>query len=99
MVAGRLRLPRAPEPLLVPAPHVVRGEGVQRLGVPGEFLGGLSDSVQSPRFSTVTGLVQYGAHRVAIGTSAGKGRRLSISTTPSMDHLAARFKNWLQDFW
>ncbi len=70
-----------------------------RLGVPGEFLGGLSDSVQSPRFSTVTGLVQYGAHRVAIGTSAGKGRRLSISTTPSMDHLAARFKNWLQDFW
>jgi cell division protein FtsA len=70
-----------------------------RLGVPGEFLGGLSDSVQSPRFSTVTGLVQYGAHRVAIGTSAGKGRRLSLNTTPSMDHLAARFKNWLQDFW
>ena len=25
-----------------------------RIGVPGEFLGGLADSVQSPRFSTVT---------------------------------------------
>ncbi len=71
-----------------------------RLGVPGEFLGGLADSVQSPRFATVTGLVQYGAHRVAIGTGAGKGRRLSIgSPSPSMDHLAARFKTWLQDFW
>ena len=71
-----------------------------RLGVPGEFLGGLADSVQSPRFATVTGLVQYGAHRVAISTGAGKGRRLSIgSPSPSMDHLAARFKTWLQDFW
>ena len=69
-----------------------------RLGVPGEFLGGLSDSVQSPRFSTVTGLVQYGAHRVAIGASSGKGRRLSLNTGPSMDNLAARFKTWLQDF-
>jgi cell division protein FtsA len=69
-----------------------------RLGVPGEFLGGLSDSVQSPRFSTVTGLVQYGAHRVAIGASSGKGRRLSLHTGPSMDNLAARFKTWLQDF-
>lgn len=72
-----------------------------RLGVPGEFLGGLADSVQSPRFSTVTGLVQYGAHRVAIGTTAGKGKRISMaaSSGPSMDNLAARFKTWLQDFW
>jgi len=71
-----------------------------RLGVPGEFLGGLADSVQAPRFATVTGLVQYGAHRVAIGTSGAKGKRLSVgASTPSMDHLAARFKTWLQDFW
>jgi len=70
-----------------------------RLGMPGEFLGGLADSVQSPRFATVTGLVQYGAHRVTIGTSTSKGRRLSLSgSTPSMDNLAARFKTWLQDF-
>ena len=70
-----------------------------RIGIPGEFLGGLSDSVQSPRFATVTGLVQYGAHREALGSSAGKGKRLSLSNAgPSMDNLAARFKTWLQDF-
>jgi len=70
-----------------------------RIGIPGEFLGGLSDSVQSPRFATVTGLVQYGAHRVALGSSTGKGKRMSISNAgPSMDNLAARFKTWLQDF-
>ena len=70
-----------------------------RIGIPGEFLGGLADSVQSPRFATVTGLVQYGAHRVAIGTAPGKGRRLSLTNAgPSMDNLAARFKTWLQDF-
>lgn len=70
-----------------------------RIGIPGEFLGGLADSVQSPRFATVTGLVQYGAHRVAIGTSHGKGKRLSLTNAgPSMDNLAARFKTWLQDF-
>jgi cell division ATPase FtsA len=70
-----------------------------RIGVPGEFLGGLADSVGSPRFSTVVGLVQYGAHRVSIGATAGKGKRLSLSgAAPSMDGLAARFKTWLQDF-
>jgi cell division protein FtsA len=70
-----------------------------RIGIPGEFLGGLADSVQSPRFATVTGLVQYGAHRIALGSNAGKGKRLSLSNAgPSMDNLAARFKTWLQDF-
>jgi len=70
-----------------------------RIGIPGEFLGGLADSVQSPRFATVTGLVQYGAHRIALGSNAGKGKRLSLSNAgPSMDSLAARFKTWLQDF-
>lgn len=71
-----------------------------RLGLPGEFLGGLADSVQAPRFATVTGLVQYGAHRVALTGNTGKGKRLSFAgQTPSMDALAARFKTWLQDFW
>ena len=70
-----------------------------RIGIPGELLGGLADSVQNPRFATVTGLVQYGAHRVALGSSTGKGKRLSLSNAgPSMDNLAARFKTWLQDF-
>ncbi len=70
-----------------------------RVGVPGEYLGGLADSVQSPRFSTVTGLVQYGAHRVALSGAQGKGRRLSLSSAaPSVDNIAQRFKTWLQDW-
>jgi len=70
-----------------------------RLGVPGEFLGGLADAVQSPRFATVTGLVQYGAHRVAMGAGVPKGsRRLGLPATPSMDQFAGKVKTWLQDF-
>jgi cell division protein FtsA len=70
-----------------------------RVGEPGQFLGGLADSVQAPRFSTVVGLVQYGAHRLALGGGGAKGKRLSMATAaPSMDKLAQRFKTWLQDF-
>jgi cell division protein FtsA len=74
----------------------VFGTGV-RLGVPTENLGGLSDSVEAPRFSTVVGLALYGANRMAIeGASAG-GRRRAISS-PNMDRFAQRVKTWLQDF-
>jgi cell division protein FtsA len=73
------------------ASHVF-GTGA-RVGEPGEFLGGLADSVQAPRFSTVVGLVQYGAHRVALGGAGAKGKRLSMANaTPSFDGLAQRFK-------
>ena len=77
---------------------LVFGTGA-RVGEPGEFLGGLADSVQAPRFSTVVGLVQYGAHRLALGSGSAKGKRLSMAAAaPSMDKLAQRFKTWLQDF-
>ena len=70
-----------------------------RIGIPGEFLGGLADNVAQARFSTVVGLVQYGAHRMALGGVASRGRRLSMAgATPSMDELAQRVKTWLQDF-
>lgn len=70
-----------------------------RIGIPGEFLGGLADNVAQPRFSTVVGLVQYGAHRMALGGVTSRGRRLSMAgATPSMDKLAQRVKTWLQDF-
>ncbi len=70
-----------------------------RIGLPGEFLGGLADNVAHARFSTVVGLVQYGAHRVALGGAMSKGRRISMSgATPSMDKLGQRVKTWLQDF-
>jgi cell division protein FtsA len=80
------------------ASHVF-GTGA-RVGEPGELLGGLADSVQAPRFSTVVGLVQYGAHRLALGGAArARGKRLSMAgAAPSVDKLAQRFKTWLQDF-
>src|SRR5690348_13517538 len=41
----------------------VFGTGV-RIGMPGEHIGGLSDSVEAPRFSTAVGLALYGANRI-----------------------------------
>ena len=70
-----------------------------RVGVPGEFLGGLADSVQAPRYATAVGLVQYAAGRVAMGALSGKGKRLSMSdATPTFAGLAGRVKTYLQDF-
>jgi len=74
----------------------VFGTGV-RLGVPTENIGGLNDSVEAPRFSTVVGLALYGANRLAIGGASAGGRRRPISS-PNVDRLAQRVKTWLQDF-
>ena len=74
----------------------VFGTGV-RIGSPSENLGGLSDSVEAPRFSTVVGLAQYGAYQLALGNTAGAGRKLAIGA-PGMDRLATKVKTWLQDF-
>src|SRR5205085_6104881 len=54
----------------------VFGTGV-RVGIPSENIGGLTDSVEAPRFGTVVGLALYGASRLALGgvTSA---RRMPI---------------------
>ena len=71
-----------------------------RVGTPAENIGGLSDSVDAPRFATVVGLAQYGAHRVALGaatSTTGSGRRMSLAA-PGVDKLAQRVKDWLQDF-
>jgi len=74
----------------------VFGTGV-RIGVPSENIGGLTDSVEAPRFATVTGLAQYAAHRFALGGAGVGGKRLALSA-PGMDRLAQRVKTWLQDF-
>ena len=69
-----------------------------RVGMPSDNVGGLSDSVEASRFSTVVGLAMYGAHRVALGASAAGGRgRMSLGA-PNVDKLAQRVKTWLQDF-
>src|SRR5688500_1446663 len=74
----------------------VFGTGV-RIGMPTEGIGGLSDSVEGTRFSTVVGLALYGANRVVIGGASAAGRKRAISS-PNMDRFAQRVKTWLQDF-
>ena len=73
----------------------VFGTGV-RVGVPRENIGGLADSVESPRYATVAGLALYAASRAAIG-AGDTGRRMAL-TGPGMDKLVSRVKTWLQDF-
>jgi len=74
----------------------VFGTGV-RIGIPTENIGGLSDSVEAPRFSTVAGLALYGANRVVIAGAAASGKKRTISS-PNVDRFAQRVKAWLQDF-
>jgi cell division protein FtsA len=74
----------------------VFGTGV-RIGSPGENLGGLADSVNAPRFSTVVGLAQYGALRLALGGAIG-ARRAHGGDRVGVDAIAHRVKTWLQDF-
>lgn len=74
----------------------VFGTGV-RLGIATENVGGLSDSVEAPRFSTVVGLALYGANRVAVGGASAGGRKRAMSS-PNVDRFAQRVKTWLQDF-
>lgn len=68
-----------------------------RIGVPTENIGGLSDSVEAPRFATVAGLALYGANRVMISGASAAGRKRAISS-PNVDRFAQRVKTWLQDF-
>ncbi len=73
----------------------VFGTGV-RIGSPSENIGGLSDSVDAPRFATVVGLALYGAHRSAAGFSpSGRHRALA---GPGVDRFTRRIKSWLEDF-
>ncbi|MEO7521918.1 MAG: cell division protein FtsA [Gemmatimonas sp.] len=72
----------------------VFGVGV-RIGIPGDKLGGLVESVSEPRFATVAGLALYGAHRIALG---GVTARRGAMGGGGVDKLATRVKTWLQDF-
>ena len=73
----------------------VFGTGV-RIGLPEENIGGLADSVQAPRFSTVVGLALYGAHRTAAGF-APTGRHKALAGV-GVDRFTKRIKTWLEDF-
>jgi len=73
----------------------VFGTGV-RIGLPEENIGGLSDSVQAPRFATVVGLALYGAHRSAAGF-APSGRHRALAGV-GVDRFTKKLKTWLEDF-
>jgi cell division ATPase FtsA len=60
-------------------------------------VGGLSDSVDSPRFATVVGLALYGAIQIAQGAAVSAGGRKRMSS-PGVDRITQRVKTWLQDF-
>jgi cell division protein FtsA len=65
-----------------------------RIGVPGEGLSGLADSVRRPKFATAAGLVLYGAGRTIseaghAGAAAGGG---------SMSGAIRWMRDWLSDF-
>jgi cell division protein FtsA len=73
----------------------VFGTGV-RIGTPSQNIGGLSDSVDAPRFATVVGLALYGAHRAAAGFSATSKHRAFAGA--GVDKFTKRLKIWLEDF-
>jgi cell division protein FtsA len=64
-----------------------------RVGVPGQGLRGLSDSLESPRMAVPAGLLLYGARQElsgAFGTGTRRNRAVEKFVTP--------VKRWLQDF-
>ncbi|CAN5722937.1 cell division protein FtsA [soil metagenome] len=68
--------------------------GPVRVGVPGESLGGLVDSVRRPKFATATGLVRYGARRILsehVETGGAAGGR-------PVNGVIKWMRDWLTDF-
>jgi cell division protein FtsA len=64
-----------------------------RLGVPGEGLGGLVESVRRPKFATAAGLVLFGARReIADGALAGAPRGSPVNG------MVKWMREWLTDF-
>jgi cell division protein FtsA len=64
-----------------------------RVGRPGQGLGGLADSVESPRSAVLAGLVLYGARQAGQSGFGTGGRR-----SQSMEKVLGPVKRWLQDF-
>jgi len=71
----------------------VFGVGV-RVGVPGDKLDGLVESISDPRFATVVGLAMYGAARAA---GAGVLQRRA-SGSGGVEKITSRVRTWLQEF-
>lgn len=64
-----------------------------RVGIPGEGLTGLVDSVETPRMAVPVGLLLYGAKQVTATGGFAASRR-----SPAVDKVLGPVKRWLQDF-
>ena len=64
-----------------------------RVGIPGEGLTGLVDSVETPRMAVPVGLMLYGAKEVMASGGFAAGRR-----SPAVEKVLGPVKRWLQDF-
>ena len=64
-----------------------------RVGVPGEGLGGLADSVRRPKFATAAGLAIYGSRRFVSDGSDG-GAAAGASVTGAIRWV----RDWISDF-
>jgi cell division protein FtsA len=67
-----------------------------RVGSPADNIGGLADSVQSPRFATVVGLAKYASRSILEGRGSGGGRLMTGSST--VDGMVKKAKTWLNEF-
>ena len=63
-----------------------------RLGIPGDRLRGLADSLESPRMAVPAGLILYGARELSQGGGFGGRRPVAV------EKVFAPVKRWLQDF-
>jgi cell division protein FtsA len=64
-----------------------------RIGVPGEGLGGLADSVRRPKFASAAGLALYGSRRLISDSPEG-----SAPVNASVNGVIKWMKDWLTDF-
>jgi len=69
-----------------------------RVGSPADNAGGLSDSVEEPRFATVVGLALYAAQRLAMGVTGSAGGSRRGRSGGGVEAVVDRVKTWLQDF-
>ena len=70
-----------------------------RVGSPAARVGGLSDAVEAPRFSTAVGLALFGAHRMSLGGagSVASGKRKAMSS-PGVDKHRATCQDMAAGF-
>jgi cell division protein FtsA len=66
-----------------------------RTGKAGPGLAGLTDSVESPRFSVAAGLVLYGTRQLVQGSGWSADRKRS---SRAVEKLVTPVRQWLQDF-